>query len=64
MIHGIFKKILVMGTSLAVVFANLWLKHYETALMRDILFDMFATEKDFNATCPECKKEVTFGSKL
>ena len=53
------KGCLAMGASHAVFLANIRLKPYKTALMRDIL-EMFVTEKDFNGTCPESKKKVTF----
>ena len=53
---------LSMGTSLAVVLANLWLKQCETALSKDIL-EMFLPEKDLNGICPECNKKVTYRSK-
>ena len=53
---------LAMGASLAVVLANLWLKQYETTLLRDIS-ETFLSEKDLNGICPECKKKVTYRSK-
>ena len=42
--------------------SNLWLKQYETALTRDIP-ERFLPKKDFNRTCPECNKKVTYRSK-
>ena len=53
---------LAMGTTLAVILANLWLKQYKTALSRDIP-EMFLPEKDLHGICPECNKEVTYRSK-
>ena len=49
---------LAMGASLAVIFANLWLERYETALSRDIP-EMFLPEK----MSRECNKKVTYRSK-
>ena len=49
---------LVVGASLAVILANIWLKQYETALSRDIP-EMFMPEKYRNGMCPECNKKVT-----
>ena len=53
---------MALGTSLAVILANLWLKQYKTALSSDIP-EMFLPEKDLNGTCPECNKKVTYRSK-
>ena len=53
---------LAMGAFLAVIFANLCLKQYETALSRDIP-EMFLPEKDLNGICLEHNKKVTYRSK-
>ena len=53
---------LAMGTSLAVILANLWMQQYKTALSRDIS-EMFLPEKDLHEICPECNKKVTYRSK-
>ena len=49
---------LAMGASLAVVFANLWLKQYKTALSRDIP-ELFLPEKYLNGTRIAIRKSRT-----
>ena len=48
--------------SLVVILANLWLKQYETALLKDIP-EMFMPENDISGLCPECNKKVMYGQR-
>ena len=47
-----------MGTSLAVILTNLWLKGYELALMKEVP-KLTALNEDNKKVCPRCQKKVT-----
>ena len=53
---------LAMGTSLAVILTNLWLKGYEPALMKE-LPKLTALKEDNKKVCPRCQKKVTYRTK-
>ena len=53
---------LAMGASFAVILAKLWLKQYETALLRDIP-EICLPVKDLKGICPESNKRVSYESK-
>ena len=50
---------LAMGASLAVLLANLWLKEYEPALMKEVPKSTVLKE-DKKKVCPGCQKKVTY----
>ena len=45
-----------MGSSLAVILANFWLKEYELALMNE-LSKLTVLNKDNKEVCPGCQKK-------
>ena len=48
-----------MGTYLALKLANLYLKEYEPALMKEVS-KMTVLNEDNKEVCPGCQKKVTF----
>ena len=56
------KDFLAMGASLAVVLANLWLRGYEPALMKEVL-KLTSLNEDNKEVCPGCQKKVTYRTK-
>ena len=48
-----------MGVSLAVLLANLWLKEYEPALMKEVP-KLTVLKEDKKKVCPGCHKKVTY----
>ena len=53
---------LAMGASLAVILANLWLKEYEYALMKEVPA-LTQLNENRNGLCPDCERRVTYRSK-
>ena len=53
---------LAIGASLAVIFANLWLKEYETALKKEVPKLIVLSECN-KEVCPRCQKKVTYRTK-
>ena len=53
---------LAMGSSLAVILANFWLKEYEPALMKEVP-KITVLNEDNKQVCPGCQKKVTYPSK-
>ena len=51
-----------MGASLAVILANLWLKEYEYALMKEVPA-LTQLNENRNGLCPDCERRVTYRSK-
>ena len=51
-----------IGASLAVIFANLWLKEYETALKKEVPKLIVLSECN-KEVCPRCQKKVTYRTK-
>ena len=49
---------LAMGASLAVILANLWLKEYEYALMKEVPA-LTQLNENRNGLCPDCERRVT-----
>ena len=54
---------LAMGASLAVILANLWLKEYEPALMKEVPKLTVLSEGN-KEMCPRCQKKVTYWTKV
>ena len=53
---------LAMGASLAVIFANLWLKEYEPALKKEVPKLIVLSECN-KEVCPRCQKKVKYWTK-
>ena len=53
---------LAMGASLAVIFANLWLKEYEPALQKEVPKLIVLSECN-KEVCPRCQKKVKYWTK-
>ena len=55
---------LAMGTPIAVILANLWLKEYDCALKEEIpVGAQIQPMNDKNGLCPCCSRKVTYRSK-
>ena len=51
-----------MGASLAVILTILWLKKYETALMKEVP-KLTVLKEDNKEVCPGCQKKATYRTK-
>ena len=51
-----------MGASLAVILANLWLKEYEPALMKEMP-KLTVLKENNKEVCSGCQKKVTYRTK-